>query len=179
MTNEELEALEGRYVVLIERHRSLIRGLCWRRSRGDINRCTELVQGCYLALWRAMPKLHEGIPLRQERSWVAWQCRNALSHLLGRKRHWWLPLDTVADTLEADTGLADRERLEELAEGLSPREWRYLQLLLDGYNTDEIADMLQIKPDSVYKMRRRVIDKMKQNANLQSYERRNQPPADA
>ena len=39
-----------RYDLLVERHRRLIRKLCWRRSSGDEYLCGYLVQECYIVL---------------------------------------------------------------------------------------------------------------------------------
>ncbi len=78
-----------------------------------------------------------------------------------------MPLDEVEqEDYPWDEEHPLRERLEELSAGLTERELHYLQLYLDGYTHDEIADKLEIKTGSVYKMRLRIIEKMKQNANL-------------
>ena len=79
-----------------------------------------------------------------------------------------MPLDDVPDdsfVIDPDNTL--REHLEALAENLTDRERLYLQLYLDGYSHHEIAQHLDIKTDSVYKMRQRIIEKMKRNAKEQ------------
>ena len=45
---EEIAILEERFVDLIARHRTLVRALCWRKSKHSVDRCAELVQACYL-----------------------------------------------------------------------------------------------------------------------------------
>lgn len=164
MTQDTLAILEARFDRLVECHHLLIRKLCWARCGGDPTRCAELVQDCYIALWRRLPDLRPDATARQERSWVAWLCRSVLSHRLRRRRHWWLPLNTVSD-LPVDDSNTLRRQVEELATGLAPREQLYLRLYLDGYSNDEIARELDIAVDSVYKMRHRVIERMKHNAN--------------
>ena len=54
------------------------------------------------------------------------------------------------------------EYLEELAEHLSERQRYTLSLFLQGYSIKEIAEKLNIKPDSVKKQRQRMIEKMRQ-----------------
>ena len=166
--NDDYAVLEERFVGLIQRHRTLIRSLCWHRTNGDVERCAELVQECYIALWRALPALRADLASWQERGWVYWRCRSVFSRRYRRRQRWWLPLDAVPDALLAEKAAADRERLEELAENLSPREQRYLQLLLEGYDTAEIAEQLHVGTDAVYKIRQSIIKKMKQNATPNS-----------
>ena len=161
--SDEKAAQQERFAGLIERYHLLVRKLCWRCSKGDPVRCAELVQECYIALWRRLPDLRADAGERQVRSWVAWRCRSVLQHRLRRRRRTWQPLDTVTDDYPADTENL-RAKVEELAVGLTEREERYLQLLLDGYTHKEIAVQLEIALDSVYKMRLRVLEKMKQNA---------------
>lgn len=162
--NEEIAILEERFVGLIARHRTLVRTLCWRKSQNSVDRCAELVQACYLAIWRNLPKLNAGSSKREELFWVFWRCRSAISHHLGRQRLWQSLDELPENKTVADEGNALREQVEELAVGLPPREQRCLQLYLDGYSYEEIAQDLGIKVDSVFKMRRRIIEKMKQNA---------------
>jgi RNA polymerase sigma factor (sigma-70 family) len=163
---EEIAILEERFVELIARHRTLVRTLCWRKSKHSVDRCAELVQVCYLAIWRNLPKLEAGSSKGEEFFWVVWRCRSAISHHLRRQRLWQSLDELPENRTVADEGNALREQVEELAVGLSPREQRCLQLYLDGYHYDEIAVELGIEINSVYKMRRRIIEKMKQNAGL-------------
>ena len=170
--SEDKAAQQERFSVLIERYHLLVRKLCWQCSRGDAVRCAELVQDCYVALWRRLPDLRADAGERQVRSWVAWRCRSALQHSLGRRRHRWKPLDTVVDDYpDATEDL--RDKVEELAVGLTDHEQRYLALLFEGYTHKEIAVMMNREIDSIYKMRLRILEKMRQNANIQNAERRN------
>lgn len=163
---------EKQFSDLIERHHMHIRMRCWFRSDGDPALCAELVQDCYLDLWHHLSDLRPDASPRQERSWVAWRCRNVFSHRLRRRRRWWLPLDKVPDDKVpvADDSGALRRQVEEYASDLGPRELHYLRLYLDGYSNTEIAEKLNISVDSVYKMRRRVIDKMRQKAIPHNHE---------
>lgn len=167
--NDRNAILEERFVGLIERQRMLVRTICWKYSDGDAGKCAVLVQECYLALWRRLPSLEgdDTLSPRRERSWVAWICRSALSHHFKRRRHWWQPFDRVPDgSVAVDDDNSQREQVEDLAATLPPREQRFIQLYLDGYHYDEIAVELGIEINSVYKMRRRIIEKMKKNAGL-------------
>ena len=175
--SDDKAARQEQFAGLIERYHMLVRKLCWRYSNGDPVRCAELVQDCYIALWRRLPDLRPDAGERQRRSWVAWRCRSALQHSLGRRRHRWHPLDTVADNYADDTG-EQRDKVEELAVGLTDREQRYLSLLLDGYTHKEIAALMDRELDTIDKMRLRIMEKMRQNANTQHHERRH-PGTDA
>lgn len=177
--NDDYTILERRFARLVECHQGLIRRLCWRYSQGDTVRCTELMQDCYIAIWRRLPDLSDDVPPWREYYWVASRCRSRLSRHFRRLRHQWVPLDEVTDDLRDDGGHDARDRVEELTDGLSHRERHYLKLLFAGYDTSEIAESLKIKPDSVYKMRRRIIEKMRNNANNISNDTRNRPRTDA
>lgn len=152
-----------RFEDLVQRHRHLVYQLCWLRSSGDEALCGELVQDCYIALWRRLDSLRPGAHVLQQRTWVLWQCRSAFSHRRHR-RHTWRPLDEdLAAILAAPDDSPQRELIEELAAPLDDRERRLLDLLLAGYSQREIALLLGVQTDSVKKMRRRIIDKMRQN----------------
>ena len=167
--NDRNAILEERFVGLIERQRMLVRTICWKYSDGDAGKCAVLVQECYVALWRRLPSLKAGGALsrRRERSWVVWVCRSALSHHFKRRKHWWQPFGKVPDnSMVVDDSNSMREHIEDLVATLPPREQRFIQLYLDGYHYDEIAEELGIQINSVYKMRRRIIEQMKRNAGL-------------
>lgn len=149
---------------LIQRNRNLIRKLCWRHSSGNEALCEELVQDCYVSIWYHLASLRSGVHALQQAAWVAWQCRSVFSH---RKRHTqpdWIPIsEQLADSLQIAVPEADfREIIEDLATGLSVREHYTLTLILQGFAQREIAEMLETSPDSVNKMRQRIVQKMQE-----------------
>ena len=93
--------LYDRFDSLIARHRDLIDRLCMRRALGNVSRCAELRQDCYISLWHYLPKLRENANPFHETAWVVWHCRSVFSHLRYRRRtHLFLPIDdNMADTI--------------------------------------------------------------------------------
>ena len=163
-----------RFDNLVERHRWLIRRLCWRHSSGSVELCDELVHECYVSIWSHLASLREGSHTLQQTAWVIWQCRSVFSHryrtgnsiLVGnaseRFNEW--PADIVQPD-ETDPDTSDtRGLLEELATGLKPRERHLLSLIMDGYSLNEIAEMMAMKTEAVKKMKQRMITKMANNS---------------
>ena len=154
---------------LILRHRDLIERLCMRRASGDYHRCAELRQDCYISIWRHLASLrHDASPL-QETLWVVWQCRSVFSRLrFLRRTHLFLPLDdSLADTLAAPDESTLRDYIDSLADILTPHERQALQLMAEGYNPDEMASELGIKPHSAVQLRYRIIAKLRSHFKKQ------------
>lgn len=154
---------------LILRHRDLIERLCMRRASGDYHRCAELRQDCYISIWRHLASLrHDASPL-QETLWVVWQCRSVFSRLrFLRRTHLFLPLDdSLADTLAAPDESSLRDYIDSLADILTPHERQALQLMAEGYNPDEMASELGIKPHSAVQLRYRIIAKLRSHFKKQ------------
>lgn len=148
---------------LISRHGSLIHSFCWRRSSGMVFVFQELVQECHISIFQHIHTLSQDADIKQERAWVIWQCRNTHSHWKRRRQFEWFPIDNrLSDTYPLQQEGSVLEYLEELAEHLSERQRYTLSLFLQGYSIKEIAEKLNIKPDSVKKQRQRMIEKMRQ-----------------
>ena len=149
---------------LILRHRDLIERLCMRRASGDYHRCAELRQDCYISIWRHLASLRPDASPLQETLWVVWQCRSVFSRLrFLRRTHLFLPLDdSLADTLAAPDESSLRDYIDSLADILTPHERQALQLMAEGYNPDEMASELGIKPHSAVQLRYRIIAKLRQ-----------------
>jgi len=156
------DLLKERFDRLIGHYGKHIRTLCWNRSSGDPVRCAELVQECYVALWSHLPELHADLPSSRATVWMLWQCRGALTHYFRLHRPW-LSFDAVADRVAVDEADSASSQLRELAASLPPRERRYVDLLLDGYSPAAIAHEMHISVDTLYKLRRRAIELMKEN----------------
>ncbi len=146
---------------LVERHRGLIRSLCWRGADGDGALCADLMQEVLVQLWRQRHRLRAGASRGEEREWVRWHCRSVVSH---HRRQPLVPLVSLDEAaLVAAEAVDHRAELEALAAGLSEQEHRLLQLLMEGYSQVEIAALWQMHPDSVGRLKRQMIEKMKKN----------------
>lgn len=159
--------LYSKFDSLIASHRNLIDRLCMRHAFGDVERCAELRQDCYISLWRYLPTLRENASSFHERAWVAWHCRSVFSHLRYRRRfHKFLPLgDNVADVLSENEQNKLRETIENLSTQLTPHERQAFYLMADGYSAEELAKEMGIKHRSAVLLRHRIISKLRQNSN--------------
>ena len=102
-------------------------------------------------------------PPLQETLWVVWQCRSVFSRLRFLRRSLlFVPLDdTLADSLAAPDESSLRDYIDSLADILTPHERQALQLMADGYNPDDMARKLGIKPHSAIQLRYRIKVKLR------------------
>lgn len=145
---------------LVGRHRRMIRAICLWHATGGAVECDDLVQEVLTSLWRYRHTLREGASPGEEKAWVRWHCRSVISHMRRRKQVETTRLDD--DQLPA-TNVEDDHRatIAELATDLTAHEQQVLQMILDGYQTEEIAERLGIKTRSVAQTRWRIVQKMK------------------
>lgn len=152
---------------LLTRHHGLIRLLCWRSAHGNEAQCEDLVQDCYLALWQRIGALRPNVSRFEEAAWVAWNCRDILSHYNRRPAIETETIDPVlADTLAAPEAHPNDELIEELAVCLNERERQAVKLMLRDLTDLEIAEHLGMRVDSFQRMRLRMIEKMKNNNKI-------------
>lgn len=154
---------------LILRHRDLIERLCMRRAAGDYHRCAELRQDCYISIWRHAASLRPDATPLQENLWVYWQCRSVFSRLrtLRRSLHF-IPLDdAMANTIAAPDETTLHDYIDSLADILTPYERHALQLMAEGYNPDDMARELGIKPRSAVQLRYRIKAKLRNHFKKQ------------
>ncbi len=154
---------------LILRHRDLIERLCMRRAAGDYHRCAELRQDCYISIWRHAASLRPDATPLQETLWVDWQCRSVFSRLrtLRRSLHF-IPLDdALANTIAAPDETTLHDYIDSLADILTPYERHALQLMAEGYNPDDMARELGIKPHSAVQLRYRIKAKLRNHFKKQ------------
>lgn len=152
---------------LLKRHRPMVWRMCWISARGNYERCRDLVQEVSIALWRHFGQLRPDATLQEERAWVRWQTRSVLDFQRRMQRPTPLPLTPgMADLQAADDILEQQEELEELMSTLNDDERRMLQLQLEGYRADEIAEAMGLKRDAVYQRLHRVVGKMRRVALL-------------
>lgn len=156
--NDELEQIHAFYTALVRRNAGLIRWLCLRQADGDQALCDDLVQEVLLGLWLHLDRYRRSVP---EKVWVAWQTRTILYDY---RRHRLPPPQRlayeVADSL-AEESLHAREQLDELAAYLTDDERHLVQLHLDGYKTNEIAQQMDLTPNAVYKRMKKVMEKLR------------------
>lgn len=150
---------------LINRHRALIRSVCWLHSSFDESLCRELIHDCYVSIWCHLPSLRSDTGVLGQRMWVYWQCRSTISHRFQTKRPELLRFtDEMAETVAIPDDTSLSEMIDEYAVTLNEREHLVLKLLLEGYNNGEIAQLMGLKSDSVKKIRQRIIRKMRDRA---------------
>lgn len=149
------------YTELLRRHRSLVWTLCWSRSRGDYERCRDLVQEVSLSLWEHYGRLRPDTGPLQERAWVVWHTRSVLDHLHRRPSPTLVPLTDDIAAESDDTS----ETVDELLASLSDADRRLVQLRLEGYDGDYIARELGVKRDVVYQRLHRIIEKLRTDNN--------------
>ena len=155
------DEIEQRYEALVRTHLDTIRNLCWKASGGDEFVFAEMVQTCFIHLWKSFPLFDPSYGPHQQRLWVKGRCRGAISRFLRQGRKRFLPLDDDIPEAVDENNL--RETLEELSEGLTLREREVLGLLLEGRKVSEIATLLGVKARSVSQTRQRIIQRMKNN----------------
>lgn len=164
MEGDEQRRYEG-FDSLMARHNLLVARLCMLHADGDVERCTELVQDCRIAIWRHLPSLRKNASRLQEKAWVVWQCRSVFSHSARHRRsQGLLSIDPLlADSLPDDSDNSLRESIDELAVLLSPDERRAFLLMADGYTADDLGLELGIKPRSAVSLRHRIIKKLRKH----------------
>lgn len=147
---------------LVQRHKSYIRKICWWYAGGDEETCTDLVQCVLEQLWQYRDKLRKGSSELQERLWVKYHCRSVFSHRRRKKRPMAASIDGVEVAAPVESA---RETLLDMADDLNERERRLLQLLLEGYQQAEIAEMMGLKVKNVSQIRFRMVEKMRDTYN--------------
>lgn len=154
---------------LIERHKTLIEGLCMRRASGDSAHCAELRQECFITIWKHEKQINTDISPLQETLWVYLLCRSAFSRLRFLHRsHLYVPLnEALADTVAEPDDNVDslRDYIETLSSVLNPHERQAVALMAEGYTPDEMARQLGIKPRSAVQLRYRIVAKLRQHFN--------------
>lgn len=150
------------YTSLLLRHKKLIWRLCRRYARHDPDRCADLVQEVSIALWEHYGCLRPDAGLLQERFWVISRTRTLLRNLHRGEEPPMLRLSReMADSM-ADERDKENDLLETLIDNLTEEERSLLQLRLDGYNAEEIAQRVGLTRDAVYQRLHRIVNKLKQ-----------------
>ena len=157
---------------LIERHKALIEGLCIRRASDDSHRCAELIQECYIQIWRHETQISTDMSPAREALWVYWLCRSAFSRWLFLQRtHTWLPLHNNMSDAGNDSPLPDS--IDALVSVLTPHERGAFKLMAEGYTPQEMARELGITHRSAVQLRYRIVAKLRRHHRCDS---RDDPP---
>lgn len=143
------------------KHRETVWGLCMRFARGDTERAKDMVQEVWLALWLRLDMANDVNDERHQKAWVRTTARNLLIDIYRSSR-----IETQAlagmPTERMDDSSADMaERIEALLGALPDEERRLLQMRLEGYDGNEIADALGIERNAVYQRMSRIIAKLR------------------
>lgn len=155
------------YTELLQRHRKMVWGLCWKQAHGHYERCCDLVQEVSIALWLHFDDLRPDASPREERAWVRWWTRSVLDLQRRKERPSLLPLTArVADTVAADDLLMQKEEMEHLMAALNPEERELVRLHIEGYRSEEIAETMRLSRDAVYQRFHRAVVKMRRVALL-------------
>lgn len=161
------------FELLVERHRGLIRKLCWWRSSGDEVLCDDLVQECYLAMWEHYGTLRHDVAKVQEAAWVVWQCRSAFSHRDRKNDFYRLTDPTDLSDLPEMSDQSDttetREILDDLAQTLNTDEQRLFALMRQDLTDLEMAERLHLKPRTIREHQRQIIEKLRHHSNNQTF----------
>lgn len=148
------------YTELLNRHRPMVWRMCWVSSRGDFERCRDLVQEVSIVIWLHFDKLRPGASLREEKAWVRLLIRRTLDHQnRGQRPPMVAMTDAMAESIPNVDGSPSEEDIEELMATLNPEEQQLMRLHIEGYRADEIADVMGLNRDAVYQRMHRALSK--------------------
>ena len=138
---------------------ALIWSMCRNAACGDSELCRDLFQEVSIRLWQHISELDMNAKPYQQKAWVEWQVRHVLSH--SRKPREMehnmpeLPDDETAAEAERRTLVAD------LMAQLQDEDRQLMQMRLEGYSADEIAQATGLKRDAVYQRIHRIVARMR------------------
>ena len=153
------------YRAFMMRHHKVVWRVCYDFALGDEQRCKDMVQEVWIMVWLKFDQLREDYGEWMQRAWLRKVTRNVLVSLY--RRDIGNPL-TEASNLSNETDLTDEsynldifERIDELLAVLNPDERHLMQMRLDGYNAEEIAEEFNIEPNAVYQRVNRIMTKLR------------------
>lgn len=145
----------------MRQHREMVWHLCWRFAHGDRDRCKDMVQEVWLAMWLKFDMLSEDANVWQQRAWVWRVARSVLVDLYRRPE---LATERITDMMAevmADRHINYAEDIDDLLAHLTSDEQRLMQMRLDGYDAAEIGEALGINRNAVYQRMNRIINKLR------------------
>ena len=144
---------------LLHSYSTLIWSMCKSASHNDYERCRDLFQDVSVRLWLHIGELRQDAKPHEEKAWVEWQTRHVLSH--SRKPR---ELEYELPELPDDEEAAEAERralVADLMAQLQEEDRKLLQMRLEGYSAEEIAQATGLKRDAVYQRLHRIVARMR------------------
>ena len=151
----------NRLLEIMQRHDKAIWRRCLRYTLGDAAWADDLEQEVMLRIWQNLGTLNAAPGTQAERNWVMKVTESVLSNNL-RGKH--VSLDKLKEEIaDADDEAMKRKRetLEELGAYLPEPDKTLLDLLLEGYHNNEIAEKLSLTVSVVGVRIHRMVEKMR------------------
>lgn len=151
---------DDQYTTLLLRHKKLIWRLCRRYAKHDADRCSDLVQEVSIVLWMRYGLLRPGASVFAETKWVVtntrWMLRNMHRGEKWRER-------PIVDGMDGiyDDGHYASDLVADLMSALPEEDRVMMQMKLDGYNADEIAERMGLSRNAVYQRIFRIVNKLR------------------
>lgn len=145
----------------MQRHRKTVWHACCRFAHNDRELCRDMVQEVFLVMWLHYDQLNADANEWQQRAWVWRTTRSVLVNLYRKQEPASVSLDSIGEEQMADTSADYSERIEDLMSRLGDEERRLMQMRLDGYDANEIAQALGINRNAVYQRVNRIINKLR------------------
>lgn len=150
------------------RHADMVRRMCLRAARGNVERAKDLIQDAAIHLMQACAGMEPGAEAGGERKWVAALTRRSIDHSMRGRSVECVPLEEAGNVAEPpDTGY--RETLGELAQNLDHESRAMLAWRLQGYTAEEIAYGTGVTPGAVKSRMHRIIAAMRDQAAAMGY----------
>ena len=138
---------------------TLIWSMCRNAACGDSELCRDLFQEVSIRLWLHISELDMNAKPYQQKAWVEWQVRHVLSH--SRKPR---EMEHNMPELPDNDAAAEAERrtlVADLMAQLQDGDRQLMQMRLEGYSADEIANTMGIKRDAVYQRIHRIVARLR------------------
>lgn len=144
---------------LFRTYGAIVWSMCKSASHSDYERCRDLFQDVSVRLWMHIGDLRQDAMPHEEKAWVEWQTRHVLSH--SRKPR---DMEHNLPELPDDDTAAEAERrtlVADLMAQLQDEDRQLMQMRLEGYSADEIAQATGLKRDAVYQRIHRIVARMR------------------
>lgn len=158
MTKEEL------YCKLVERHKSMIRYRCFVRYYNNTERGKDAMQDVLKEIWVQLKELSEPIKIENEKLWVLNIVRRELAAQNRTKQaKFEMSFERITDTDYFKENVSDDyELIEEIKQELKADEKLLQEKILHGFGNKEIAQIMNLKPNTVAQRKSRLEQKMKE-----------------
>lgn len=144
---------------LLRTYGGIIWSMCRSASHDDYERCRDLFQDVSVRLWLHIGDLRPDAKPHEEKAWVEWQTRHVLSH--SRKP---LGMEHQLPEMPDDDTAAENERrtlVADLMAQLQAEDRQLMQMRLEGYSANEIAERMGLRRDAVYQRIHRIVARMR------------------